>query len=410
MRKVFIFFIVIQFVWQNSFAQKITVDSLQIKKHIQYLASDELSGRYPGTEGEQKAAGYIQSQFKSAGCKMLFNGGFQEFSTEMKTKNTPEGKILLKGKNVVAMVEGKKNANEYIVIGAHYDHLGMGGYGSGSRKPDTAAVHNGADDNASGVAVLIECAKAIAKQKPERSIIFVAFSAEEEGLVGSRYFIENSPVPKEKIKAMVNFDMVGRLDSVLTIEGTGTALQFDSLLSTVNAKSSFQIRRLPGGFGPSDQTSFYTEKIPVLFFHTTIEHEQYHTPFDDWELINAKGAAEIADYAAQVILRMARENQNFTYQVAGKPLEMTRGVMKVTLGVMPDHAANVKGLRIAGVRPGQAADKAGLLKNDVIIEIQGEAVEDIESYMRSMGKCDKGQTVPIVILRNNEKQTVMVTF
>ncbi len=381
-------------------------DVTKIRKHIQYLASDELAGRLPETDGETKAADYICQSLKSSGCKLLYNNGFQKFTVNLKSMN---GDKTLHAVNVAAMVKGSKNPDEYIVVGAHFDHLGMGGFGSGSRQPDTVAVHNGADDNASGVSALLECARIMAKQKPERSILFVAFSAEEKGLLGSKYFVEHLPFKKGEIKAMLNFDMVGRLDSVLSIEGTKTATQFDSLLTLVDKKEFGRIQRSPGGFGPSDQTSFYAEKIPVLFFHTSI-HPQYHTPFDDFELINNQGVVQIVDFAVRFLQQISKSGQAITYQSTGNAIDMSRGSLKVSLGIMPDHASGGDGLRIAAISPGKAAERAGLQKGDIITAIQGEKVDGIESYMNQMNKCEKGQIILIDILRNGEKKILTVAL
>ncbi len=379
-------------------AQNIQIDSLKIKAHIAHLASDELQGRAFGSEGEKKAACYIRSQFVSAGCKLLYDNGFQEFSFNLDN-----------GKNVVCKVRGTKKPEEYIVVGAHYDHLGMGGMGS--RMPDTVAIHRGADDNASGVAVLIESAKIIAKQNPERSVIFVAFSGEESGLIGSRAFVEHSPVPRENIKAMINFDMVGNLDSILTLSGTGTALQFDSLISGAKDGYSFKIERSSGGFGPSDHASFSSHEIPVLHFQTTIGYDYYHTPFDVPEKINNRGAAEIGTYAVRLILDLAKADQTITYRAESgdNPMKMSRTAMKVTLGIMPNHHSE-NGLKIERVREHSVADKAGFLKNDIIVEINDQTIDNISTYMEEMQNLDKGQTVPFVILRNGERQTIIVTF
>jgi Zn-dependent M28 family amino/carboxypeptidase len=315
-------------------AQEIlTINSLDIKKHIQFLASDELAGRLAGSEGEKKAADYILSQFKAANCELLYDGGFQTFSflrwlridSTLANSENFEGEVISRGSknfytvdnisttstNVVCMVRGTKNSDEYIVVGAHYDHLGAKRFG------DTTIVFYGADDNASGVAVLIESAKFIAGQKPERNIIFVAFSAEEKGMHGSKSFIENPPVPKENIIAMLNIDMVGHLDSVLIIGGVHTAVEFDSLITVTQAQSDFQVHYCPKYLHLSDQWSFYAEKIPVLFFRTfgllqNVKH--YHRSSDTWEIINHQGVADIAICVSQLILQLANAEQSVTFR------------------------------------------------------------------------------------------------
>ncbi len=383
---------------QNAVSQ-VAIDTGNIRKHLQYLADDGLEGRFPGTDGAIKAAGYIAEKLKYFHFSPLYRNGMQAFDFDM--KNTDSTKKNIKTYNVAYCRKGAAKPDEYIVIGAHYDHLGMGGYGSASRKPDTVAVHNGADDNASGVAVMLACAEALSQIPTDRSIIFVAFSAEEEGLWGSKYFVEHPPVELRNIKAMINLDMVGRLDSVLSVSGIGTALQLDTVVASVYSshfKTSFKMETNASGYGPSDQTSFCMDSVPVLFLHTSI-HEQYHTPEDDVSLINIKGCGDIASFVVEIAKLLGRQNQDLTYQAIGNPLSF-RGMAKTTLGIMPDHASSGNGLKVNGVRPGGPAEMAGVLKNDVICRINDESISDIMSYMNTMNKFNKGETVYVTVLRN----------
>ncbi|MFH1160425.1 MAG: M28 family peptidase [bacterium] len=319
--------------------------------------------------------------------------------------------------NAVAMLEGNNPAwkDQYLVIGAHYDHLGMGGPGSNSRMPDTIAVHNGADDNASGTAMVIELARILSQKKSElgRSIIFVAFSAEEMGLLGSRFFIDNPPVPLKGIKAMFNFDMVGRFDkekNSISVSGTGTSVESDSLLRIFEKELPFQVTHASDGYGPSDHTAFYAANIPVFYFNTGV-HIDYHTPFDDTEKLDFDNEARVAGFATDVILAVDRLNQPLTFQESGSKTNVGRmgRKLKVTLGIMPDFAGTEKrGLRVDGVTKGGPADRGGLQKGDIIISINGLKVGNIYEYMSRLSKLKHGQTISVEVIRNEKNEVLLI--
>ncbi len=225
--------------------------------------------------------------------------------------------------NVIALLPGAEARlkNEFIIVGAHYDHLGFGGPGSGSRRPDTLAIHNGADDNASGVAALLEVAEKLAanRQRLQRSLLFISFGAEEMGLLGSKFFTKNPLIDLKQVKMMFNLDMVGHLNSetkAITLGGTGTAVGLDGIVQQHNSQYGFDLKLSPEGYGPSDHASFYAENIPVLFFFTGV-HEYYHTPDDDTERINLAGEKSIADYAYDLIVSLANREVALAYQEAG---------------------------------------------------------------------------------------------
>ena len=319
-------------------------------------------------------------------------------------------------KNVVAMIEGSDPVlkNEYIVIGAHYDHLGMGGAGSGSRMPDTVAIHNGADDNASGVAGVIELAQKLSSEKAKlkRSVIFVTFSAEEMGLLGSKYMAKHLPVKTEQIKAMINLDMIGRLsktEPALTISGTGTSVETDSILKELITKTNIPLKYSPEGYGPSDQASFYAENIPV-FFLTTGAHEDYHTPFDDAYKINYDGEKQVLDYTYLLSLKLINIPKALTFKEAGpKSNGGYGGTLKVTLGIMPDMASqDNNGLKADLVRKGGPAEKAGMLKGDIIVAVDGKPVKNIYEYMARLKQLQKGQLVSVDVMRNGQKVVLLV--
>lgn len=323
--------------------------------------------------------------------------------------------VLLKEsetRNVAALLSGTDPVlkNEYVVVGAHFDHLGMGGPGSGSRQLDTIAVHNGADDNASGVSAVIQLAQKLAAAKNnKRGIIFVAFGAEEMGLVGSKAFVNKPPVETDKMVAMFNFDMIGRLDPAgngLSIGGSQTSKESEELMNKLN--TGFNLAFSPEGVGPSDHASFYLQNIPV-FFVSTGAHPDYHTPFDDADRINYEGAKKVIDYSYLLVNEVANRRQELTFQEAGPKFQRSRGgKLKVTFGVMPDYAGLEKrGLRIDAVTPGKPAEKAGMKKGDIITAIEGKKVGGIHDYMSRLQTLSTGQRVSVDIIRD-EKPTVLI--
>ena len=318
--------------------------------------------------------------------------------------------------NVIALLPGSDSMlkDEYIVIGAHYDHLGWGGKGSGSRRPDTTAIHNGADDNASGVAAVLEIAErlALGKKAPKRSILFMAFGAEEMGLLGSKFFTKNPLVEKSQIKQMFNLDMVGRLNPTkpsLTVGGTGTGIGMEEYLRKHAIDRAFQLSTTPDGYGPSDHAAFYVEDVPVLFFFTGIT-EEYHTPQDDVETINIAGEKAIADYAYDLIADLGSREDTFTFQEAGPkgpPKGGKRG--KVKMGIIPDFAAaNTNGFLIGGVVPGGPAAVAGMESGDVMVALEGLSVMNVYDYMSRMAEVKPGQRVTVEVMRGDEKLILIV--
>ncbi|MCF7823796.1 MAG: M20/M25/M40 family metallo-hydrolase [Candidatus Marinimicrobia bacterium] len=318
--------------------------------------------------------------------------------------------------NVIGMLKGSDPvlAHEFIVVGAHYDHLGWGGPGSGSRKPDTKAIHNGADDNASGVSAVLEIAErfSLEKSRPKRSIVFVAFAAEEMGLLGSKFFTSSPLIEIKNVKQMFNLDMVGRLDpqsKALTVGGTGTAKGMEEFLSSMKEESGLILSMTPDGYGPSDHASFYVENIPVLFFFTGIT-EEYHTPDDDVETINFEGEKLIADFAYDLIREIASMDQTMAFQEAGPKGPPQGGKSgKVKMGIIPDFAAaNSQGFLLGGVVPGGPAAFAGMQKGDVMISMEGRSIKNVYDYMGRMSEVKLGQRITVEVLRGDQKLILIV--
>lgn len=321
-------------------------------------------------------------------------------------------------RNVVFILKGTDPvlSNEYVLVGAHYDHLGMGGEGSGSRVPDESAIHYGADDNASGVASLLELARYFSANKSlaSRSILFVAFGAEEMGIIGARYFTEHSPVPVKSIKAMINMDMVGRLvegNSVINISGTGTSNVTDSLINIYEKNRIFTIKRVPDGYGPSDHAAFYTAGVPVSFI-TTGAHGDYHTPQDSPDKLNYNGQLQITMFTADLLSGFSKLSKPPVFAEAGTRKEAGHygRNLKVTLGIMPDvsGAETSGGMKVEGTRKGAPAERAGMLKGDIITAINGMKVGNIYDYMSRLGKLKPGDVVNVEILRNDKTEILII--
>ncbi len=337
------------------------------------------------------------------------------------TKVTANGKAeilreMASTRNVAMVLPGEdpQLKNEYIILGAHFDHLGMGGPGSGSRALDTIGIHHGADDNASGVAMMLELAEKFAKTKGshKRSIICLSFSGEEEGLLGSKHFTDDPPIDLSKVNAMINMDMVGRLnkENILQIGGVGTATGLKDLVLANSDTSIIKLSLSEEGYGPSDHSSFYGKNIPVLFYFTGA-HMDYHTPTDTWEKINYKGMVEISDLIFKVAKELACENSRLQFKEAGPKAEVNRYPRRrgVTLGIMPDFAGVIKnGLRADFVTPGKPAALGGMKKGDIITAINGRTVNNIQDYMFRMGQLKHGQTISVEVTRDDKKVVLVI--
>ena len=324
-------------------------------------------------------------------------------------------KEIVEVPNVLGMIRGSDSVlkDEYIVIGAHFDHLGYGGSGSGSLAPDSAVVHNGADDNASGTAGILELAEKLSFNKKllKRSIILMAYNAEEEGLLGSKYYVNNPTIDLSSVIAMINMDMIGRMsDNKVTIGGTGTSPGFETLLNDVNEKNEMQLKMSPEGYGPSDHASFYINDVPVLFFFTGT-HENYHKPSDDWEHINAKGEKQIVDLVYDLTIKLSSLDEKPAFTEAGpKEPTQTRRSFKVTFGVIPSYGSQEEGMEIDGAKKEGPAGKAGMKKGDVIIEIGGKEIKNIYDYMYRLGELNPGDEVDVKIKRGEKVLSLKVTL
>ncbi len=314
------------------------------------------------------------------------------------------------GNNIIGYLDN--GAPSTIIIGAHYDHLGYGEDGNSMDRTGTKAIHNGADDNASGTAAMIELARLLKQSKNKKNnYLFIAFSAEELGLNGSKFFTENAPIDLKTVNYMINLDMVGRMNDsshVVTVGGYGTSPAWSEILTPLNKKLPFTIKIDSSGTGPSDHTSFYRKDIPVLFFFTGL-HTDYHRPSDDANKINYVGELQIIKYIASLIEgSSAKGKLAFT-----KTREVQTGTstrFSVTMGIMPDYTFSGAGVRVDGVTDGRPAHKAGIQTGDVIVQLGDFNTSSVETYMQALGKFKKGDKTVVKFKRGNDVREAEVQF
>jgi hypothetical protein len=385
------------------------------------LSTEGYSVDIPVLKIKREIADVILSNTKNtvAALEKKLNDTRKPFSFFTKSVATGKSEIvreLANTRNVAMLLPGEdpKLKDQYIILGAHFDHLGMGGPGSGSRALDTIGIHHGADDNASGVAMMLELAEKFAKTKGshKRSIICLSFSGEEEGLLGSKHFVDDPVIDLSKVNVMINMDMVGRLNETnnLEIGGVGTAAGLKNLVYAKTDTSVIKLTLSNEGYGPSDHSSFYGKNIPVLFYFTGA-HMDYHTPTDTWEKINYKGMVEISDLIFSMSKELASSDIRLQFKEAGPKVQtMQYGRGKgVTLGIMPDFAGIIKnGLRVDAVDTGRPAQLGGMQKGDIIKFINGKSVNNIYDYMSRLGQLNHGETISVEVLRNDKKVVLLI--
>ena len=326
-------------------------------------------------------------------------------------------------KNVIGVIEGSgPHAEETVVFGGHYDHLGHGGFFSGSLAVFSRDIHNGADDNASGTSMVLEMARRLGARRdpPPRRVVFIAFSGEERGLLGSMYYVRNPLFPLDSTVMMFNCDMVGRLNAKkeLTMIGTGTSPGLEALVDVLGKSAGLTIKKVSGmtdGFGGSDHQAFYPRGIPVLFAFTGI-HGDYHRPSDDADRINYAGMARIADYLELLLLDVIRRPERPALVKVSSPphggqRSDTARMGSVYVGTIPDYAYEAKdGMRIDGVSEGSPAQKGGLKGGDIITRFGDQPVGTIYDYMAGMGKHKPGDQVNLVVKREGMEVKLQITL
>lgn len=397
---------------EHAFAQS-TEAAIRLLNDVRYLASDELGGRLTGQPGADSAASYIARRFEEVGLRPSPAGWFQEFTV---SPDAPIAKTSGLGgaaaRNVIGVLAGSDPAlrNEIVIVGAHYDHLGPGHFGA---LDSAGPVHNGADDNASGTSALLHIARRLAGAPPARTVVFLAFSGEEGGLLGSANYVKNPAFPMAATYAMVNLDMVGRIkDNRLIVFGAGTAQEFPALLDSINLSNAhFDLKASGDGWGPSDHASFYGAGKPVLHLFTDL-HEDYHRATDDWDRINADGLERVANFTAEVVTALANRRAPLTFVNVPPPPPPVAAAAGggASLGTIPDMTENPGGVRLSGVRAGSAAEQAGLRAGDIITSIGGHAVPDLQGMTDALRQHKPGDVVEVRFLRDGVEQSVTATL
>lgn len=391
---------------ENEYAQP-----TNLKKHISYLASDALQGRLTGSKGEKLASDYIISEFKKLKIKPYNQNYLHPFSYSVRlnphdtiSKGEPN-----KGNNVIGYLDN--GAKKTIVIGAHYDHLGLNEHHHSTKMNSEGEIHNGADDNASGVAGVLELARMFSQNKIKENVnyVFVLFSGEEDGLIGSKEIAKNIKELYPNVTAMINMDMIGRLDDkkALVIGGVGTSPSFPAIIEK-NKPAGFVITQEMSGVGPSDHTSFYLKDIPVLFFFTGT-HTDYHKPSDDEDKINYYGVENIVNYVFRTANAIGNvEKLEFTKTKITSEKKAPK--YKVTLGIMPDYTDHGDGLHVDGVTDGRPAQVAGIQQGDIITKIGDCTIKEVYSYMECLAKLNAGDEKEVLLIRAGKEMKTMVKF
>jgi hypothetical protein len=359
-------------------------------------------------DAQKRQLGEVQKQIDGTMAPQSFATGAQA------TVEMDIARIRSEVRNVVAVLPGSDPAlsSETIVIGAHYDHLGRGGRSSLSPAL-VGQIHHGADDNASGTAGVIELGAALGAAPHKRTYIFIAFAGEELGLRGSEYWASHPTRPGAKIIAMINMDMIGRLrDNLIYVGGMGTSPAFNEIVKAAADQAGLQIRPSQGGYGSSDQTSFYTKNIPVLFFFSGL-HADYHRPSDDWQKINTEGATRVLAMVFDVAARLNGLDAPPQFTKVNEPAPSGRGGgtgYGTYFGSIPDMGEEVKGVRFSDVRPNSPAAKAGLRAQDIMIQFAGKDIANLEDFTYMLRTHKPGDMVEVVVLRDGKPLSVQVTL
>ena len=401
-------------------AQRSVAVPPRLIEDVKYLADDRLGGRMTGSPGADSAAEYLARRFAEVGLQPSRNGWFQEFTVSPDAPGARGGRLGTgRGRNVIGILPGSdpELRREAVIVGAHYDHLGGGEIGSLS--PDsTGRIHNGADDNASGSAALIQIARTLAAHPPARTVVFIAFSGEELGLFGSQHYVKESLYALDNTVAMINLDMVGRMrDRKLIVYGTATATEFPALLDSLNWYQGFDLRKQGDGLGPSDQSSFYLAGRPVLHLFTDL-HEDYHRTTDDWQKINFEGIARVVDFTAGLASALGGRTAPLTFVNVPQPTSHASGDSNAAvtpgygayLGSIPDMTSSPGGVKLMGVRKDSPADKAGLRAGDVITRIGKADVPDLRAMTNALRSFAPGDATEIAVQRGDSTLTLQVTF
>jgi len=382
-----------------------------LKQHIEWLSGEERGGRLAGSAQEAASANYLENLFLQFG---LEPAGDDDTYVQQFVLSGPMAEAMevenYQSRNIMGVVRGTEFPNQYIIVGAHYDGQGNGGIISMNHGAEPS-IHYSADDNASGTAGLLWLAKRFAENPARRSVLFAAFSGEELGLLGSRYMADNTDVSRDSLLAMINLDMIGRLDgSGVTIFGTGTSPVWSSVLQDTPVPDSLTIVTAPTGTGASDHTSFYDIGVPVLHYFSGI-HDQYHRESDIADLIDYTGMTMILEHVEGVVRNLSGYSPDeVTFTQTGGDRATGMPSDGVAMGVFPDYTWPGSGFRIERVSPGSAAERGGVEPGDVVIRMNDREITDIYDYMEALSDFKRGETADVRVNRNGDTVELRITF
>jgi hypothetical protein len=374
----------------------------QLRRDVQTLSAESFEGRGVGTAGLERALDYLETRFKEVGLRPLAGDGYRQ------SFPGPDGATLV---NLIAVL-GDRDDDRHVIVGAHYDHLGLGEPGDANH----GTVHPGADDNASGVAVLLECARRLAQEgELKHPVVFIAFAGEEKGLLGSSNYVEHPVIPLNGCVVMVNLDTVGRLfDGPLTVFGANTGMELSRVIRGVNYGFGFELELPDKDVGGSDQASFVRKGVPALQVFTG-PHADYHRPGDTADKIDYEGLERVAGFTTELAIYLADRDEPVAFvppgaekAAAGAPTTGGSG-RRVSFGSIPDFNYAGEGVRVSGVIPGSPAEKAGLTEGDLLVEFAGVAIEDLRSFSNILKGLTPGEEVDVVFMRDGERHTATVT-
>jgi hypothetical protein len=412
---IFLTLLSLAFSHQSSLAQgesTTAITARDIRERLSVLASDSLEGRRSGSPGAEKAARYISQEFRRIGLTPIDSEkSFLQHFTFKEHLDSVHSELISTA-NVIGLLKSNDPhyRGEYIIVGAHYDHLGYGG----KYALDTVhAIHYGADDNASGATGVLELAEYFAAHRSllKRSIVFMSFSGEEEGLCGSSYYVNHPLVPLANTVAMINMDMIGRLaaDSTLIVEGVGTSPIWTPLVKRLDSPKQFNLKLKQTGMGPSDHESFYLKNLPVLFFFTGF-HTDYHRSTDTRDKINAEGEVKVLDFVRSILYVLAESPDTIPFSHPAEDTTQKASSFHVYVGGVPDYGYDGDGVRISAIMEHSPAEKAGFKAMDVIVDFGGKKIRNIYDYTDALSKYKPGDVVNVLLDRGTIQVTLPVTL
>jgi len=407
---IFIYLIASQLFAACTLEPDVLRDNDVLQEHVELLAHDDRLGRLSGSFGEADAANYISDYYAQTGLEPLGEAGtyLQQFTLTGEISEAM-GVLNNRSRNVLGAIRGEEFPERYIVVGAHYDGQGTGGVISMNRD-NTDIIHPSADDNASGTAVMLLLAQRFAIEPAQVTLLFAAFSGEEQGMIGSKHFTEEFDQNPDRILGMINLDMVGRMtDNDVSIFGTESGNRWDDILDRINT-DSLNVNTAESRLGSSDHVPFHDAGIPAIHYHTGM-HEEYHTDQDTADKLNINGMEKVANHAEKLIRELAKEDpESFQFRRMNRRPNPVIEPGTPTLGLLPDYLFRGSGMRIDEVTSGDRADLAGLQPGDIIKSMNGITISNIFDYMNALESISENDSAELEYLRNEQLSTVIIPF